>query len=181
MAKVTQLDIPELKSKLKDYDQKELIRLIAELYEQYDDVQHHLSDKLSRNETISELYEETKEEIEGEFHTDNGFGKLRSAKVKKAINNFKKAAKDHKKTLDLMLYYVEIGTTFTNTYGDIDGKFYGDMESMYEKVVTACEKDEDLFNDLQERLYAVVINSENIGWGYHDSIKELYYSIRVGR
>ncbi|WP_240510122.1 hypothetical protein [Virgibacillus profundi] len=76
-----------------------------------------------------------------------------------------------------MLFYVEVGTEFTNTYGDIDGKFYTSMYSMYDKVVLECEKDENLFKELNDRLYKVVVESDGIGWGYHDGLEERYYSI----
>jgi hypothetical protein len=67
---------------------------------------------------------------------------MRLSEAKNAISKFNKLSSDDLKTLDLMLYYVEIGTEFTNTYGDIDEKFYNSMVSMYRKVVGACDQDE---------------------------------------
>ncbi|MFD1449140.1 hypothetical protein [Oceanobacillus profundus] len=40
-----------------------------------------------------------------------------------------------------------------------------------------CEKDEALFKTFHNRLYGIVEDSEGIGWGYHDYLGELYYSI----
>ncbi len=40
---------------------------------------------------------------------------MRLSEAKNAISKFKKLANDELKTLDLMLYYVEVGTDFTNT------------------------------------------------------------------
>ncbi|MFD1037796.1 hypothetical protein ACFQ3N_05150 [Virgibacillus byunsanensis] len=48
---------------------------------------------------------------------------------------------------------------------------------MYDKVITECEKDEKLFHEFKDRLYSVVVDSGGIGWGYHDGLAELYYSI----
>ncbi len=112
-----------------------------------------------------------------EFFPAKGFGKMRLTKAKSAITNFKKLTNDHLKTVALMLFYVEVGTEFTNTYGDIDERFYNSMLSMYNKVIMECEKDEKLFHDLKNRLYDVVIKSDGIGWGYHDGLEDLYYSI----
>src|SRR5690625_7650460 len=88
---------------------------------------------------------------------------MRLAKAKKAISDFKKLTDDSGKVLDLMLFYVENGTEFTLTYGDIDERFYGSMESMYEKVVVACEKDEKLFNKFKDQLYTIVLETSGIG------------------
>ncbi|WP_338061897.1 DUF6155 family protein [Virgibacillus indicus] len=166
-----------MKKETQGIRQKELIRLVAELYKLDPNVQQYLSVKFLGEETIHDLYESTKKEIEDEFFPNKGFGKMRLAKAKTAITNFKKLTNDHLRTVDLMLTYVEVGTEFTNTYGDIDEKFYSSMYSMYDKVVTECEKDEELFKEFGDRLYSVVIESDGIGWGYHDGLADLYYSI----
>ncbi|PET75582.1 hypothetical protein CN514_03890 [Bacillus sp. AFS001701] len=90
---------------------------------------------------------------------------------------FKKLSSDDYRTVDLMLFYVENGTEYTNMYGDIDSKFYSSMITMYDKVVVECNKNEDFFNSFKERLYSVVQKSEGIGWGYHDCLYDIYYSL----
>lgn len=126
---------------------------------------------------MENLFESTKKKINDEFFPDRGFGKMRLSEARNAIANFKKITGDQLRTLDLMLFYVEVGTEFTNTYGDIDGKFYDSMVSMYNKVIIECDKDENLFKIFRDRLYAVVEESDGIGWGYHDDLCELYYSL----
>ena len=34
------------------------------------------------------------------------------------------------------------------------------METMYYKVAVACEKDEKIFNQLKDRLYAIVLETD---------------------
>ncbi|RKQ33298.1 hypothetical protein D8M06_10870 [Oceanobacillus halophilus] len=97
--------------------------------------------------------------------------------MKKEIANFKKVTDDYLKTVDLELFYVEMGTEYTNSFGDIGEGFYYSMVSMFQKVVEECEKDEEVFQHFKDRLYAVVVNSDGIGWGYHDALEEIYYSI----
>jgi 3-methyladenine DNA glycosylase AlkD len=171
------IKITELKKSLKEFDQKELIQLIAELYKLNTDVKDYLSSKFVGEEAIHDLFKKTKKKIQDEFFPERGFGKMRLSEAKNAITNFKKVTSDYIKTVDLMLYYVEIGTEFTNSYGDIDGKFYDSMVSMYNKVVIECEKDEELFTIFRDRLYSVVEESDGIGWGYHDDLCDIYYSI----
>jgi len=177
MGKVNKIKIPELKRNLKELDQNELIGIIVNLYKLNNDVKDYLAVNLIGEEMIQELFERAKQEIEHEFFPVNGFGKLRLAKAKKAISDFKKLTSDYVKALDLKLCYVEFGTEFTNTYGDIDERFYDSMESTYIKVVKACEKDEVLFEQFHDRLLAVVEDSGRIGWGYHDNLKIIFNSI----
>jgi hypothetical protein len=172
------IKVTELKKALREFEQKELINLLTELYKLNGDVKEYLSIKFSGEEAIDELYMKTKKKITDEFFPDKGFGKMRLAEAKKAISNFQKITDHRVKAIDLMLYYVEIGTEFTNTYGDIDERFYNSMNSMYNKVADECDKDVEMFNSLKERLYSVVEESDGIGWGYHDDLANRYYSIK---
>ncbi|WP_082918215.1 hypothetical protein [Oceanobacillus sp. Castelsardo] len=57
MADIKKLKIPELKKHLKEYDQGELIKLVADLYRQNHHIQSYLSVKFLGGETIQDLYE----------------------------------------------------------------------------------------------------------------------------
>lgn len=174
---MTKLKLSELKKELKEMDQKELIGLIAELYKKIPDVQHYLSAKLIGEGAVQNLYESAKRKITDEFFPDRGHGKLRLKEAKNVISNFKKLANDELKTIDLMIVYVENGTEFTNTYGDIDGRFYDSMLSMYEKACVECSNNEEAVKLFQDRLYDIVEKSDGIGWGYHDGLCEIYFSM----
>jgi|SRR5690625_454493 len=171
------LRIPELKKHLKELEQKELIQIIAELYKMNQEVKDFLHVQFIGEEVIQVLYERAKKEIRDEFFPDKGFGKLRLANAKKAITYFRKQTNDTEREFDLMLNYVEDGVEFTNTYGDIDERFYKSIGSMYLKVVKACENDKRLFENYKDRLYTIVLNTDGIGWGFHDYLKDVYYSI----
>lgn len=177
LKKMTKLTLSALKKELKEFDQKELIQLIAELYKISDDVKHYVSNRFMGEEAILALYETTKKKIHNEFFPERGLGKLRLKEAKNAISSFKKLAGDHEKTVDLMLYYVELGTEYTLMYGDINATFYDSMISMYGKVTDACNEDEGLYRAFRDRLYAVVEATEDIGWGYHECLCDCYYSI----
>lgn len=168
------LTITELKKSLKGLDQKELIQLIADLYKVNTDVKDYLSTKFGGEEVVNELYKKAKRKIEDVFSPD---GALRLSNAKKAITDFKKTTGDSVKVVDLMLFYVEMGTDYTSSFGYIDESFYNSMLSMYDKVAEECEKSEELFLLLDDRLYSCVTMSEGIGWGYHDVLCDIYYSI----
>ena len=73
-----------------------------------------------------------------------------------------------------MLHYVEQGVEFTNTYGDIDERFYISMETMYEKVITICNEEEEFIHIFEERLREIVTAKDGIGWGFHDQLSGLF-------
>lgn len=171
------IKIPELKKKLNEYDQKELIQLVIELFKSSKDVQSILSVKFLGQEATEELYNKAKTAVEGGFYTKRGEPTLRLAEAKKAIANFEKLSGDKVKTLDLMLYYVELGVGFTNSFGDIDYTFYNSMVSMYDKVTSQCASEETYYNLFVERVKSVLDETGDIGWGFQDALAESYYNM----
>ncbi|WP_235588510.1 DUF6155 family protein [Sporosarcina koreensis] len=158
-------------------EHKELVGIITELFKANKPVQDYFAVKINGEAAIEELYEKAAEEVTNEFFPTKGYVKLRLSVAKKTISEYKKITGDAEGATGLMLYYVELGTEFTNTYGDIDLPFYNSMLSMYEKVVEACEDDKHLYGLFSDRLFKVVEESDGVGWGYHDGLCNIYYSL----
>jgi hypothetical protein len=97
-------------------------------------------------------------------------------RAKKAINEYSKAIGDAKGEAELMTYFVECGNQFTVEFGDIDEGFYDALLRMYaraiNKVLALPAEEQD---DFRERLKTIMVTSNKIGWGYHDSLCEQYY------
>ncbi|MBT7071390.1 MAG: hypothetical protein HN975_10940, partial [Anaerolineae bacterium] len=94
--------------------------------------------------------------------------------AKKVITEYKKATKDLRGTLDLMLTYVERGHAFTNDFGDIDEPFYNTLLNMFERFATELKMSparRELYDLFRKRLLKMRATSE-IGWGYGDEIKD---------
>ncbi|QQK78817.1 hypothetical protein HUG20_02120 [Salicibibacter cibi] len=172
-----QLKVTELKKQLKTLDNKELISIISEIYKISPDAKKYLSVKFAGEDGVNDLYQEAKAKIKDEFFPDKGFGKLRLREAKNAINKFKKLTGDNRKVVDLTLFYVEKGVDFTNEYGDIDESFYDSMERAYASVIRWCSEEEDYYRYFADRLQNVVINTDGLGWGFHDGLSDIYYSL----
>lgn len=71
---MTKLTLSALKKELKQFEQKELIQLITELYKLNDDVKQYVSNRFIGEEAILALYETTKKKINNEFFPERGFG-----------------------------------------------------------------------------------------------------------
>ena len=82
--------------------------------------------------------------------------------------------------LDLWLYYVECGVEFTNDYGDINESFYDSMINVYEKAVSELNvhDDENVFHRYETRFKAIVEDTSDIGWGFHDGLESLFGDIK---
>lgn len=109
-----------------------------------------------------------------------GHGKLRLQEAKLAISEFERLTDGVRYSLELKLIYVENGVDFTLTYGDIDDRFYYSMVSMYANIMNQVNQDEtaEWFDEFEERLEAVVLKTDGIGWGFHDNLAELRAQIR---
>jgi hypothetical protein len=171
---MTTIKINELKKELKQLDNKELMQLVVELYKLNKDTKQFLSNKYLGEEAVRGQFEQTQKIIEDQFFPERGHPKMKLQEAKSAISSYKKMTGDETGWLDLMLYYVELGTEFTVAYGDIDEKFYYSMETVYDRVVTECSKNEALAEHFKDRLYMVFWNSQGVGWGYHDVIGDIY-------
>ncbi|MEH7303812.1 DUF6155 family protein [Neobacillus drentensis] len=141
------------------------------------EVQNYLSSKFLGDEVIEVLFQHARNKIENEFFPERGLGKLRLAEAKKEITAFKKATNDEKRTVDLMLFYVELGVKFTNSYGDINEGFYSSMVKMFDHVAMECDRDEELYKAFSTRLRKVIANVDLIGWGFQEALVKSYYMI----
>lgn len=162
----------ELKKTLEGYEKKELIRLVLELARLRKDNMSWLETKLKGSAHLAESVEHYKNKILSGFE-----GRIKLNVGKKAISDFRKASNDRESLIDLMLLYVEKGTEVTLTYGDLYEQFYYSLECMYGDAVELLKKwdDKNLIDKFRPRLKAVVTKTEGMGWGYHDTLSDMYF------
>ncbi|WP_404406874.1 DUF6155 family protein [Jeotgalibacillus malaysiensis] len=171
------IKLTEVKKSLKEYDQKELISLIGELYKLNPEVKNYLSAKFKGEEAVEVLFEEAQKKVKNVFFPDRGFGKLSLATAKKVISDFKKQTGDEEKTTELMFYYVKLGTEFTAMYGDIDGAFYSSMANTFAQVVEVIDTSYERVASYEDRLQSILEEAAQVGWGYPDALSEIYYDM----
>lgn len=180
MTETKKMKIPEIKRALRAHDKEDLISILIDCYKQSNDVKNYIHVLLNPEEAIEELYQKSKKQILHEFFPERGYSKMRYSVARKAISEFKNYSKDELRTIDLMIYYVEVGVEFTNTYGDIDERFYESMESMYENVTNKIKGKVDLYNKFKYRLEAIVNKTSGVGWGFQDDLFFMYNELETG-
>ena len=171
MAK-NQMKLSDLKRYLNPLSKDELVNEIAELFGKLDTVRDYYQAKLdpAGDEQIVAKY---KAIIEKEFFPARGFGKLHLPAAKKAIADCRKICRNPASSIDVMLFYVEQGVDFINSYGDIKESFYVSGETVYEDAVKLIVEQElqEMFHD---RCRNIVTRSSDSGYGFHDQLSYVY-------
>ena len=165
------MGLREVKLELNRLDKGELIKHISELYKKYKPVKEYFDFYINPDE--KKLLEEYKEKVTEGFFPKRGY-QLKLSISRKAINDFKKLGVSAESLADLLLHFVENGVEFTNEYGDIDENFYTSIENTYANALELIAKN-GLLDKFEERAYKIVTDTDDIGWGFHDYLGDLYY------
>jgi hypothetical protein len=163
-----------VKAALANLNDQQLVGLVADLYRFSKENQAFLHARFS---VVDDPLAHFKETIDECMYPDVFKNKpVQISKAKKAISDYSKAVGDPLGEAELMTFFVECGNKFTLDLGDIGEEFYDALNRMYrraiEKVLHLPEGQQDEF---KERLKAIMTSSANIGWGYHDSLRQDYY------
>ncbi len=174
------LSVIEVKNIFKEKSREELLELLVDSYKKIPLLKEYITAKYGSEDIIEKIFEVYKNKVYDVFFSEKMRAQFKISDAKKAVNEFKKLCKNEKLAIELMLYYVEMGVEFTNTYGDIDEAFYNSVASMFESVVSAInkQKDPEIYYFLEDRLRAVVEDTSDIGWGFHEEISGIYYQIK---
>ena len=167
-----------VKKQLQAQDPKETLNILGELYKLSRENKQFLDTRFSSSKEVLEEYiEAIRDALDPPLGRDM---EVDFKSARKVISNYKKARKDDiEGIVELMLCFVENANGFTLCYGDMWEQFYINIETMYEKVIVEVTKMERMgFNikSHQERLNKVMSSTSDIGWGYHDTLTDLYFT-----
>mgnify|MGYP000896865649 CR=1 FL=1 len=174
------MTLTELKKRISEIDHAELKKLVCNLYKNSDMAEKMINAAILGDSYKERLLEQYKDKMFAVFFPKDiirsGFS---LSKAKSLISEFKNICSETEYILDLQLYYVECGTEFTNTFGDIDINFYNSMCKVYHTVIQAVNTQENdrLYQKFADRLYSIVTETDEIGWGYHDYVTDEFYNI----
>ena len=174
------LSVTEVKNILIEKSREQLLELLIESYKTIPLLKEYISVKYGSQNNIEKVLEAYKDKIYNVFFPRNMKSQFKIGDAKKAISEFKKLCSSEELIIELMLYYVEMGIEFTNAYGSINDEFYNSVAAMYETVVSAINKQDDseIYNNLKDRLKAVVENTNGMGWGFHDELNDIYWQMK---
>ncbi len=165
------MGLREVKSELNKLEKETLIKHISELYKKFKPVKEYFDFYVNPDE--NKILEQYKEKVREGVYPKRG-DRLSLSISRKAINDFKKLGTSKASVADLLLYYVECGVEFTNEFGDIDEHFYNSIEKAYGTSLELMEK-EGVLSNFKNRALEIVNGTEDIGWGFHDYLRDVYY------
>jgi hypothetical protein len=165
----------DIKKALADYDRPALIGLIADLYSSNPQNKTFLHARFSTGNDSLKPYLKI---IDDALYPDIYKNKpVQIAKAKKAISDYTKATGETKGILELMVFFVETGTKFTVNCGDMYEEFYFALERMYDKALDlVLTMDEETIDEYYNRFEDLVTSTSDIGWGYHDTLEEMFHN-----
>ncbi|MFK5986134.1 MAG: hypothetical protein QM479_12020 [Pseudomonadota bacterium] len=161
----------DLKAVISDKAQAEQLKLIGDLYSLNDENKTFIHARYLIGKNGLQPY---KEIISDALYPDVMWNDSIQLSVgRKAISDYYKATKDKLGQIELMVFYVETGNQFTLDIGDIDESFYSSLESMFDRALTAIEKQPNKIQiKFLHRLSRIVVSAKDMGWGYYDYISE---------
>ncbi|MEW6652557.1 MAG: DUF6155 family protein [Bacteroidota bacterium] len=166
------MGLKEIKQELLKQDKEILVKHILELYKKYDFAKEYFDFYVTPDE--EKILEKYKEKVREGFFPKRGM-RLKLSLSRKAINDFRRLETSKEKLGDLMLYYVECGVKFTNNFGDISESFYTSAENTFEKSLSYFAK-EGVLDKYKERAEQILKNTADSGWGFGDTIEDIYYN-----
>lgn len=156
----------------------DLIGLIKELYEASPENRLMLQNKLlgiAEEESVLKAY---RERIMRQFYVRRGDPRLDLKEARAAIREFKKATGSVAGTIELMLTYVEYGSSFAAEYGDVNSSFFSSLTSVYEEMTDLLYSEgRELYPRFRERIQKLADYSGSIGWGYGDYLSERAFEL----
>ncbi len=161
-----------LKQYLANMTKEELIEEIRQLSRRFKQVDEYYQGRFEPHKT-EDVLAAYKRRVKHVFFTRANYpGPLRLGVARKAVQDFAKVQANVTHQIDLELFYVEQGVKFTNSFGDIDERFYMSMESMFERALKNIKK--HLENMFMDRGQKIIRDTSGIGWGFADNIEDLY-------
>ena len=163
----------DVRAVLNKADQKDLIKLVGDLYALRKENQDFLHARFLRDASALVPYKETIEHYISP--AEPWKSPVRISLARKAISDYRKAVGDPEGLAELMLFYVECGVNFTLEFGDIDEPFYSSVIRVFSdglKMLSRCEA--GVVSKMLPRFERTIHSTADMGWGFHDSLRDIF-------
>jgi len=164
----------DVKSAIAKFERPALIGLISDLYAYSTPNKNFLHARFSLGSDALRPYKKIIEDAL--FPNVMSNDPVEIATAKKAISDYGKAVGDPKGMLELMVFFVECGASFSLDVGYGDEYYFASLERMYEKAIKLLlTLDEATIDDFYDRFEDLVTSTSDIGWGFHDTLGDIFY------
>lgn len=164
------MGLRDVKKELNDLEKEELIFHISELYKKYKDVKEYFD--FFANPDEDEILVKFKARVYEGFYPTRGW-RLKLAKSRKAINEFKKLGISAQSDAELLLYFTEVAVKYAREKKVNTEAYYTRLENSFEKALEYMEK-HALLDHFKPQCENVVIRSSKFPWGCAEHVEYLY-------
>ncbi len=164
----------KVKFKLEKESHKNLLKMIKALYDRSENNRNFIKASIFEGQVTTKTY---KRIIADAIYLDTNDrnDEIEFSIARKAISDFKKANGNAKCVLDLMIYYIEVGTEQAKGICIDYCEYYNSLESMFNSIIKRLiGKDKKHADSFRPRLENIIKNSKNAGYGYEETIQEMF-------
>ena len=164
------------RKRLNSLEKAELVALVKDMMELFDDNKLFVRSVLAGSEDIE--VERYKKKISRALSYDmqkSEYWNLEEAE--RTLRYLEKATDNPRIIADVYVHAVVKGHKITDEMGDIDGDYYDSMIEIYEDAIKwaiVAEKQGHNISRLKDELHQVMLKAKNVGWGYGDEISEIW-------
>lgn len=152
-----------LKKHLQSLTQEDLVEEILKLAKRFKDVKAYYDMDLGGEARQKAILDDYKKKLDKDFVPRDGHPSI--SKQRSLISEFKKISVFPYDVIDLLLYRVECGVDFTNSYGDMWEGYYDSIAGSYEEALKLIQKN-GLKSHFLNRCLIISKESRDIGWGF---------------
>jgi|GEM_PF-1117177 len=156
---------------------EELEILIRNLYSRFEIVRNFVD--INLNKESSDVLKKYKTLLKNRLIEDIEEGTNGLFSALDAVEEFILLNPSPRDQADIMLFFTETAVYCIGDFGDLYDEFYEEAENMFEQALKFI-KHHRLLAEFRERSETVVHESDDFGYGFHDSLQDtfsIYYNI----
>ncbi len=166
----------KMKGSLEAYSKSELIELLADLYKVSEEAGLFLGGRFDQSPVALQPYlRKLKKALSADLIYDEVIDWVTADRV---ISNYRIASGNHDGLAKLLITYAYEANQFTLEYGDIDEGYYESVEGAFQKAVDHLllmeQQGEPIASHVKE-LEDIVDSTSDIGWGYPDTLGDIFH------
>lgn len=161
----------EVKNYIKSLERCSLEELVMDLYSARKEAKEYLEYVIKPDDNVK--LEKYRRIIMNEFYPSRGDAKFRFSICRKAVFEFKSLDPLPELLADLMLCIPEYASQIAK-WGDLWEQFYIATENNFEAAMKFISQHQ-LQSQFQERIDTILKNCESSGWGFPDTMWDIYY------
>ena len=152
----------DIKAKLTDFDRASLLSLVQDMYAVSKDNQNFLHTRFGVGDVLGPYKATIERWLRPDVFKNQDYS---VAKAKKPISDFKKASGRPEGLAELMVFYCEQASGFSDDVGLDDDSYYDSLVRMFEQAVTVAMALADAQRDpLVDRLEDIRAWGQGMGW-----------------